>query len=40
MKIVKFQTSTKDQWGVLDGETIRSIEGDPFNGIDINDETH
>ena len=40
MKIVKFQTSTKDQWGVLEGETIRSIEGDPFNGIAISDETH
>lgn len=40
MKIVKFRTSTSDQWGVLEKETIRSIEGSPFDDINLGGEIH
>ena len=40
MKIVKFRTSTGDQWGVLEKETIRSIEGSPFDDINLGGEIH
>ena len=40
MKIVKFRTSTSDQWGVLEKETIRSIEGSPFDDINLGGEIY
>jgi 2-keto-4-pentenoate hydratase/2-oxohepta-3-ene-1,7-dioic acid hydratase in catechol pathway len=40
VKIVKFRTSTSDQWGVLEKETIRSIEGSPFDDINLGGEIH
>jgi len=40
VKIVKFRTSTGDQWGVLEKETIRSIKGSPFDDINLGGEIH
>jgi 2-keto-4-pentenoate hydratase/2-oxohepta-3-ene-1,7-dioic acid hydratase in catechol pathway len=30
MKIVRYQDGSKTNWGVIDGETIREMDGDPF----------